>query len=117
MNVNEKIRTLEKVTGYPVRPDVYEGSTDKYITFTYEDERAALHADDEVQADIAYLQVSLFVPECFNYFEDKRKIKRQLKQQGFQVESVQSWLEDARIGTKRIRRVTFSVNITEAADD
>lgn len=117
MNVNEKIRMLEKVTGYPVRPDIYEGPADKYITFTYEDERAALYADDNEQADIAYLQVVLFTPDDFNYFEDKKKIKKELKRQGFEIESIQSWLDDARIGTKRVRHTTFSVNITEAAED
>ena len=108
MNVNEKIRTLEDVTGYPVRPDIYTGGEDKYITFTYEDERPALVAD---------LQVTLYTPEDFNYFSDKKKIKKHLKEQGFNVESIQSWLDDAKTGTKKTRHTVFIVNITEAVED
>lgn len=117
MNVNAKIRTLEEVTGYPVRPDIYNGSEEKYITFTYEDERAALYGDDEEIAEIAYLQVNLYTPEDYNYFEDKRKIKKHLKSQGFNVRSIGAWLDDAKTGTKRIRHVAFEVNITEATEE
>lgn len=113
MNVNSKLKTLEKITGFPVEQDEYEGSSDKYIVFTYEDERASLRADNEEQAETAYLMVSLFVPKDYDYFEDKKNIKAELVQQGFTVESIQAWLEDARIETKKIRRITFSVNITE----
>ena len=116
MNVNEKIRTLEKVTGYPVRPVIYSGKADKYITFTYEDERGELFADDEEQETTAYLQISLYTPENFNYFEDKKKIKKQLKSEGFNVESIQSWLEDTLDGTKKTRHTVFIVNITEAEE-
>lgn len=117
MNVNEKVMSLEAVTGYPVRPDIYNGESDKYIIFVYEDERAALHADDEVQACTAYLRVTLYTPEDYNYFEDKRIIKKSLIKQGFIVESIRSWLEDALNGTKKIRNTAFSVNITEAEED
>lgn len=117
MNVNEKIRTLEEVTGYPVRPDLYTGREDKYITFTYEDERPVLVADNDEEAETAYLQVTLFTPEDFNYFADKKKIKKHLKEQGFNVESIQSWLADAKTGTKQTRHTVFTVNITEAVEE
>ena len=117
MNVNEKLRTLEEVTGYPVRPDIYTGGEDKYITFTYEDERPALVADNDETAETAYLQITLYTPEDFNYFSDKKKIKKHLKGQGFNVESIQSWLDDAKTGTKKTRHTVFIVNITEAVED
>ena len=41
MNVNGLIMTLQNTVNYPVAPDLYEGKEDKYITFTYEDERSA----------------------------------------------------------------------------
>lgn len=116
MNVNEKIRTLEGVTGYPVRPDVYSGKADKYITFTYEDERGALYADDQELETTAYLQISLYTPENFNYFDDKSKIKKKLKEEGFNVEGIQSWLENSLDGTKKTRHTVFIVNITEAEE-
>lgn len=113
MNVNSKLKALENITGFPAEQDEYEGSSDKYIVFTYEDERPSFYADNKEQAETAYLMVSLFVPKNYNYFEDKKNIKTALVQQGFNVESIQTWLEDARIGTEKIRRITFSVNITE----
>lgn len=113
MNVNGKLRTLKQVTGYPVEQDLYEGAADKYIVFVYEDERAALQADNTEQATIAYLNVSLFVPKDYNYFEDKKKIKEALTAQGFCVESIQQWLEKSTMGTEKVRRVTFNINITE----
>lgn len=113
MNVNPKLKALEDVTGFPVEQDEYEGSSDKYIVFTYEDERASLRADNEEQAETAYLMVCLFVPKSYDYFEDKKNIKDALVRQDFTVESIQTWLEDARKGTEKIRRIIFSVNITE----
>lgn len=113
MNVNKKVMILEAVTGYPVKQDIYRGGEEKYIVFTYEDERTALEADNEEVAGTAYLQVTLFTPESFNYFADKKRIRKALKEQGFNIESVQSWLE----GEKReIRHTVFTVNITEAED-
>lgn len=114
MNVNPKLKFLEQVTGYPVEQDEYEGTRDKYIVFTYEDERAALRADNKEYARTAYLMVCLFVPKGHNYFADKDKIEAALVQQGFTVESSQVWLEPSMVGTEKIRRITLSVNITES---
>ena len=113
MNVNPKLKALEKVTGYPVEQDEYEGTSDRYIVFTYEDERAALRGDNRETARTAYLMVCLFVPKSHDYFEDKDKLEAELVRQGFTIESCQVWLEEARKGTEKIRRITISVNITE----
>lgn len=56
------------------------------------------------------------LPENFNYFDDKSKIKKKLKEVGFNVESIQSWLEDTLDGTKKTRHTVFIVNITEAEE-
>lgn len=113
MNLNEKILGLEAVTGYPVEPDLYEGNGDKYISFTYEDERPVLNADNRPVADIAYLQINFFCPKNFNYFADKKKIRDYLESQKFKV-TIRSWLEDAMTGDEKIRRVLFEVNYTES---
>ncbi|MCM1213314.1 MAG: hypothetical protein NC331_11325 [Lachnospiraceae bacterium] len=113
MNVNGKLEALGAVTGYPVEQDEYEGREDRYITYTYEDERPALFGDNSGQAGTAWLRVCLFVPKSHDYFGDKDKIMAELARQGFNIESCQTWLEDARKGTEKIRRVTISVNITE----
>lgn len=117
MNVNEKLMKLETVTGYPVSPDIYTGTADKNITFTYEDERGTLYADDDETATTAYIQVSLNTPESYNYMGDKHKIKKELKKMGFNVESIQSWIEETKKGSERVRRTIFSVNITESNEE
>lgn len=114
MNVNPKIMRLQNAMGYPVSPDIYKGQEDRYIVFTYEDERAVLRGDNTELLEEAYLQVSLFLPEDENYFSDKKKMKQELIKQGFVVTSVQSWLEDEMMDAQRKRRITFSVHITEA---
>lgn len=112
MNLNEKIMGLEEVTGYPVEQDLYEGNADKYITFTYEDERPVMNGDNRPVADVAYLQISFFCPKNFNYFEAKRKIRDYLESQKFKV-TIRTWLEEVMNGDEKIRRVLFEVNYTE----
>lgn len=111
MNINDKIKTLEQITGYPVKADVYNGKSEKYITYTYEDERGALFADNNEQETTVYLQISLYTPENFDYFNDKKKIKKKLKKEGFNIETIKSWIENSDIG--RARHTVFLVNYTD----
>lgn len=117
MNVNRLLEDAGKAIGYPVAQDIYEGESEKSITFTYEDERDALAADNEGQMETAWIMVSMNTPQDYYYFPDKKKLKRELKERGFNVESIESWLEDVKKGTKRMRRTVFSVNITMAAEN
>ena len=118
MNVNERMMALGQVIGYPVKQDIYEGAEDKYIVFNYEDERGSLFGDDEELMETAYLQVAFYTPENYNYHEDKKRIKKELKTLGFNVESVQSWLEEAALhGVERVRHTAFYVNITEQVEE
>lgn len=110
MNVNSMIMTLKDVVHCPVAPDLYEGKEEKYITFTYEDERSALDADDEEQETVAYLQITLYTPPLQEYMEDKKKIKTELKRLGFCVESIQSWVDS--YAPEKKRHTVFNVNIT-----
>lgn len=110
MNVNGLIMTLQNTVNYPVAPDLYEGKEDKYITFTYEDERSALDADNEEQQTVAYLQITLYTPPLQEYMEDKKKIKAELKKLGFCVESIQSWVDS--YAPEKRRHTVFNVNIT-----
>lgn len=114
MNVNKLIIDAGSAIGYPVEQDIYTGSEEKYITFTYEDERAALHADDEEQAETAYLMISMVTPKDYNYFSDRADLKKTLKKSGFNISSIQSWLDNE--GTKKTRRTIFTVNITGQED-
>lgn len=113
MNVNKTLLGLKDVTGFPVAPDLYEGTEDKYITFTYEDERAALYANDvEISTEVT-VEVNLFTPSNYNYFKAKDAIKAYLVENGFQVENIQSWIATEEKGTSKYRQTTFSVNKTE----
>lgn len=112
MNVNEKIMALKEVTGYDVSEDVYEGEEDKYITFTYEDERPEFRGDNHVIYDTAYIQVNFFCPTGFQYADVKHKIRDHLEKMGFKV-TIRTWLEDRVKGTERIRRILFETTYTE----
>lgn len=113
MNVNRTLIGLKDVTGFPVYPDVYEGTADKYITFTYEDERGALYADDEEIHTEVTVEVNLFTPKDFNYFQAKDAIKAYLVANDFQVENIQSWISTEEKGTSKYRQTTFSANKTQ----
>ena len=108
MNVNPLITPLKDITGLDVVPDYYEGKSDKWITFTYEDERPGELGDNEAIRDIAYLQVSLFTPGKFNYMPLKESIKTYLESVGV-VTNVQSWTY--KDNQTYIRQTTFNVEI------
>lgn len=110
MNVNGLITSLGNVVNCPVAPDLYEGSKEKYITYTYEDERSAMDADNEEIQTVAYLQITLYTPPQQEYMEDKSKIKAELKKLGFCVESIQSWVDS--YAPEKKRHTVFNVNIT-----
>lgn len=112
MNINRMIMTLEDVTGIPVAQDVYDGNSDKWITFTYADERCTLYADNDEEAVEVSINVSLFTTLSFNYFQVKKQIKETLKALGFQIEYIQSYVEQSDIGTERVRHTVFVVNYT-----
>ena len=113
MNVNPILMGLKEATGFPVVPDLYEGAEDKYITFTYEDERAALYGDGEELATEVTVQISLFTPHRFNYFIAKDQIRDYLKAHWFQIESIQSWIAAEKKGASRYRQTVFSANYTQ----
>ncbi len=115
MGIRERVMVLGKALGYPVEQDEYEGIGERYIVYTYEDERGSLWGDDREVAVTTWVQVSLFIPKTDDYDADKRKMKRILEAEGFQVESVQVWVEH--LSGRKVRRITFSVNITEAREE
>lgn len=110
MNVNPLILELNTLTGLPVKQDLYKGESDKWITFTYQDERPAFFGDNSVLADTAYMSVNLFTPPKFNYLTLKEIIKTYLESIGI-VTNVESYvyLENQ----ETIRQTIFEVTITE----
>lgn len=113
MNLNELLIKLLSETGLEVEQDIYEGESEKYIIFTYEDEAPESFADNRATADTAYLQVQLITPKEFNYFELKKKIRDLLEEADFLVTSTRSFLGSVYVGTEKIRQTIFHVKYTE----
>lgn len=117
MNVSPLLLQLKDVTGFPVVPDVYDGPEDKWITFSYEDERSALDGDNYMIYERATIQVSLFTPVNYNYFSDKKKIKKALIDMGFCIEYMKSWVSTYyEQGTSKCRQTVFVCNYTAEED-
>lgn len=115
MDVNKDIQALESITGLPVSPDIYIGNADKYIVYTYTDERPVFWGDDEVLADSVIIQVNLFTPPKFNYMELKHQIRDYLEKLG-EINEIDSWLETFTAKNNletTTRHTTFSVTITK----
>lgn len=112
MNINPLILKLEEILHIPVEQDEYTGNQDCYITFTYEDERSHFYADNQAHADTVYVQIKLYTPKSFDYFELKGRMKSYFEEIGFRV-SVKTFLGDTFSGTEHIRTTLFSATYTE----
>ena len=113
MDINQKITELSGIVDCPVSQDIYEGEKNRYITFSYEDERPVMYGDNKPKEDIAYLQISYYVPVTYSYMKDKHKIRDFLENSGFKVTSIRCWTEDALTGYQKVRHLLFEVNYTE----
>lgn len=114
MNVNPLLMALKDITKLPVVPDIYEGSSDKWITFTYQDERPVFFGDDEVLDDTAYISVNLFTPKDFNYMALKETIKTYLETIGI-VTNCESYVYME--NQIPIRQTIFEVTITKDREE
>lgn len=110
MNINkELIEILAKATNLEVEPDEYTGTSDKYITFSYEDEQPVLWGDNRVLADTAYIQIQLITPKNFNYLTTKHLVRDALEDNDYIVTSIQSFVGDYIQGTEKTRQTVFTV--------
>ena len=119
MNVNPLLMELKNLTNLPVVPDIYtpnpgEVSSDKWITFTYQDERPVFFGDNTVLDDTAYISVNLFTPKNYNYMATKEVIKTYLESIGI-VTNCESYvyLENQ----IPIRQTIFEVQITKEREE
>lgn len=113
MNLNNHIITiLHNATGLNVSPDINEGNDDKYIIFTYTDEKPISYGDNKPIGDTAYLQIQLITPKDFNYMSLKHLIRNALEENDFNVTSIRSMLGDEFWGTEHIRQTVFEANYT-----
>lgn len=114
MNVNSLLMELKNITKLPVSPDIYEGSSDKWITFTYQDERPVNFGDNKVLDDTAYISVNLFTPKNFNYMSLKNDIKTYLETIGI-VTNCESYVYTE--NQIPIRQTIFEVQITKEREE
>lgn len=114
MNVNPLIMALKDITKLPVVPDIYEGTSDKWITFTYQDERPVFFGDNEVLDDTAYISVNLFTPKDFNYMALKETIKTYLETIGI-VTNCESYVYME--NQIPVRQTIFEVTITKDREE
>ena len=110
MNINPLIKELNRITGLPVVPDLYTGEADKWITWTYQDERPVYFGDNVPLVDTAYVSVNLFTPTSCNYMALKEQIKTYLESIGI-VTNCESYvyLENQ----IPVRQSVFEVTISE----
>lgn len=114
MNLNPKFEDFEKEIGIEVEQDEYTGKQNKYFVFQYEDERAALHGDNRPLEDICYIQLRMYTPKKFNYFELKKKTRDYFETSGFYISSIFSYLEDATIDGLKMRCTVFKLECVGA---
>lgn len=82
MTINQKIKKALAPFGYPVKPDLYTGSSPKWITFNEADNRSVMHADNRPTGDRVSMQIHFFLPENENYIVERREIRKALLQAG-----------------------------------
>lgn len=114
MNVNPIFKKFEKVIGHPVEQDEYEGKESIYFVFVYEDENSDTFGDNRPVSDTVYMQLKLYTPKNFDYFELKAMTTRFFEDEDWSITSKHTFLEsDILEGAKRMRCTVFHMNYTE----
>jgi hypothetical protein len=91
MNINTTVINALSSLKLPTHANVYNGTSDEYITFNYADERPALRADDTDILDETTIQVHYFTRG--NPQTNKKAIRRLLRAAGFTIQSTQELYE------------------------
>lgn len=113
MNLNGKIKDIEKSLNIPIEENEYQGKKNTYMVFSYDDERPIFRADNEPYADMADITFQLILPKNTDYMKLKHQIRDELEQRGFTVTSIRAFLGSAINGTDKIRRIIFETNYME----
>lgn len=114
MNLNPIFtRDFREWIGYPVEQDEYEGDSAIYFVFSYEDEVSVLYGDNKAVDETAYMQLKLYTPKNYDYFELKKQTGEFFERLGFTITSKHSFLESNILkDTKRMRCTVFEMNYT-----
>lgn len=110
MDINKELLGLSNIVNCPVVQDLFEGQEERWIVFTHADERDVSFGDDEAEVTEFSLNISYYTQPYYQYLEDKKKIKKYLKEKGFLVEYIRSWIEDSGIGKEKIRHTVFVIS-------
>jgi hypothetical protein len=114
MNVDSKIMRLKEATGLSVAHGAYDGTADKYIVFTLEDERPDLYGDDDYITETATFQIQLVVPYAFNFHTLKDTIITTMKGEGFIYQNFREQVNtDPATSAPYNRQLIFSFEITQ----
>lgn len=114
MNLNPVFIEFGKEIGLEIEQDEYSGTEEKYFVFQYEDETPSLYGDNKPLQDTCYIQLKLYTPKEFDYFELKKKTRDYFESSGFSISSIFSYLEDVTINAKRTRCTVFKLEYTGA---
>ncbi len=113
MNLNPVLMRIGEAVGLPTAEDEYEGREEKYLIFTYEDERPDFWGDDRVLADTVNIMLQMVVPKSFNYMKLKKKLVEELEKEDFSITGIHSLFGESVNRTEKIRRIVFETVHTE----
>lgn len=113
MNLNPKFNDFAKEIGVDVEQDEYTGKNEKYFVYQYEDERPVLNGDDKPLQDICYIQLKLYTPKKFDYFDLKKRTRDYFESAGFMIPSIFSYLENVTINGTKMRCTVFKMEYTD----
>lgn len=113
MNLNPKFKDFEKEIGIEVEQDEYSGTNGIYFVFQYEDERGTLFGDNKPLEDTCYIQLKLYTPKDFNYFELKKMTRDYFESSGFFISSIFTYLEKVTINAEKMRCTVFKLEYTD----
>ena len=101
MNAFAAVRNALQEISWPKVPYRYDGTENKYIVYNYADNHGADFGDDEPGADLAEIQVHLYMPVAdpvthakTNYMPDMRNVRELLFLGGFPYPAVNVIRED-----------------------
>lgn len=114
MRLNPKFEDFEREIGIEVEQDEYTGVQDKYFVFQYEDEKPSLFGDNRPLEDTCYIQLRMYTPKQFNYFDMKHRTRDYFESSGFIISSIFTYLEDVTINGTKMRCTVFKMEYTDA---
>ena len=108
--------------GWPMEPEIYEGTADYYITYNYADINGGDYGDDTPGCDVSDVQIHFFMPaetedrRKLDYWEYKQLIRKALFEGGFTYPSVAIMYERSDDQQTASWHLTFECEYTEEAD-